>query len=278
MTSPIPNPIPNVSSAAAATHTSVNDGSSSSFAANSTDPNFTPATPEQESLIEFVHSRGHYGVHAVYNRLRSMKHSWRYMLQHVRASVSSCIHCQQWSIVKHGYQPLRSPVAWWPFDIVQFDLSTSLPVTSSGNTTLFVLIDVLTGFVLLRALCNKDATTIAKILMSIFGDFGTPRVIHSDNEPTLVSETMKRFYEYMAVVLQTSIPFNSHSLGKAERAVAGALTVVHKLLSASGSEWDRMLPFAQLSMNTLIKVLTGSDPFTLMFNRTCHIFDFDSWF
>ena len=38
-----------------------------------------------------------------------------------------------------------------------------------------------------------------------------------------------------------------------------------------------MCPFAQLSLNSKIKDLTGSDPFSLMFNRVCNIFDFDNW-
>ena len=34
---------------------------------------------------------------------------------------------------------------------------------------------------------------------------------------------------------------------------------------------------AQLSLNSKIKDLTGSDPFSLMFNHVCNIFDFDNW-
>ena len=238
---------------------------------------YPPATTEQLKHIDKVHSIGHYGVQAILYRLRAMHIKWPFMLQHIQEIVASCIPCQQWSIVKRGYQPLRSPHAWWPFDIVQFDLSTSLPMSSSGNTVLLVLIDILTSLCLLRPLKDKESATIAFALMQIFGDFGTPRVIHSDNEPTLVSEVMRKFYDYLGTVFQTSIPFNSHSLGKAERAVGCSLTCIHKLLSACGGEWDRMAPFAQLSMNTKIKELSGSDPFVLMFNRTCHIFDFDSW-
>ena len=239
--------------------------------------NFPPPTADQLDHIRLVHSAGHYGVKAVYNRLKTMSHNWKYMLQHVQQEVASCTHCQQWSIVKRGYQPLRSPVAWWPFDIVQFDLATSLPTSSSGNTVLLVLVDILTGFTLLRPLRDKQASTIATALMGMFGDFGTPRVIHSDNEATMVSDVLEKFYSYLGTLFQTSIPFNPHSLGKAERGVGCALQCIHKLLSASGGEWDRMAPFAQLCLNTKIKDLTGTDPFVLMFNRTCHIFDFDSW-
>ena len=156
--------------------------------------NFPPPTADQlDHIIRLVHSAGHYGVKAVYNRLKTMSHNWKYMLQHIKQEVASCSHCQQWSIVKRGYQPLRSPVAWWPFDIVQFDLATSLPSSSSGNTVLLVLVDILTGFTLSRPLRDKQASTIATELMGMFGDFGTPRVIHSDNEATIVSDVLERF-------------------------------------------------------------------------------------
>jgi hypothetical protein len=232
------------------------------------------ATAEQLSHIDRVHSIGHFGIQSVYTRLKSEGKNWPYMLHHIRIAVSSCHQCQQWSIVKRGYQPLRSPNAWWPFDIVQFDLATSVPTSSQGNTVLLILVDVLTGFTLLRPLRNKRPTTIANCLLSIFADFGTPRILHSDNEATLVSSILTEFYSTLATHFQTSTPYSPRSLGKAERAVGVALQCIRKLLSSSGGEWDTMAPFAQLSMNNKIKDLTGSDPFSLMFNRTCNIFEF----
>ena len=168
-------------------------------------------------------------------------------------------------------------MAYWPFDIVQFDIATSISPTPNGNAILLVVIDVITGYTLLRPLPNKDSSTVAMELMKVFADFGVPRIIHTDNEPTLVSQVIEQFYKYLGTTHQTSIPYLSHSLGKAERAIGSALQCVHKLLSACGGDWDRMCPFAQLSLNTKIKELTGSDPFALMFNRVCNIFDFDNW-
>jgi hypothetical protein len=135
-------------------------------------------------------------------------------------------------------------------------------------------VDVLTGFTLLRPLLNKKTSTIANALFKIFSDFGTPRIIHSDNEATLVSGVLKEFYSILGSHFQTSTPYSPHSLGKAERAVGIAVQCIRKLLSSSGGEWDKLCPFAQLSMNTKIKDLTGSDPFVLMYNRTCNIFSF----
>ena len=69
-------------------------------------------TAHQLFIISTIHdSLGHFGVSATYNRLRRL-HSWPNMIHHVRQFVASCQHCQRWTIVKRGYNPIRSALAW----------------------------------------------------------------------------------------------------------------------------------------------------------------------
>ena len=113
-----------------------------------------PPTTEQLGTIKALHERsGHFGVTATYKSL-SRSHKW--MIHHVKQVVASCEICQRWSIVKRSYNPIRSPQAWWPFDIIQYDLSSeTLPVTAQGNSVLLAAICVLTGFCFLRPLPDK---------------------------------------------------------------------------------------------------------------------------
>ena len=232
-----------------------------------------PPTAQQISLVEDAHALGHFGVRACYNQLKRNKHNWPHMCHHVRQIVESCSACQRWSIVKRGYNPIRSPLAWWPFDILQYDLTTNVEPTSRGNTTLLIVVCVLTGFTFLRPLPDKRPETITRTLLKIFCDFGTPRILHSDNEPALVTDIHKSVCEYLKIHTRTSLPYKPNSLGKAERMVATAMTSIHKTTATLGIDWDLLAEFVQLSINLKIKDITGTDPFALMFHRPCNIFN-----
>ena len=231
------------------------------------------ATAEQLEFLQDIHAKtGHFGVTGTYRHARSLK-SWPHMIHHVKQVVASCEVCQRWSIVKRSYNPIRSPQAWWPFDIMQYDLAcNSLPVTERGSSVLLALIDVLTGFCFLRAIKDKKSSTIAHTLLSVFCEFGTPRILRSDNDATMVSEVTTALNTFLGIHLETSIPYHPSSLGKAERVIGTALTCIHKGLTASALQWDVLLPVTQLNINLKTKELTGIDPFTLMFNRPCNMF------
>lgn len=274
----VPDNTPSVSSSEptlSPQHDSLDSPSEEDLTTHALSPDSSsPPTDAQLQLLHLYHNKGgHWGISATYHRLRRQGHNWPNMFRHLQTYTASCHICQQWTIVKRGHHPIRSPQAWWPFDIVQYDLAVSFPKSSSGNTVLLVVIDVLSGFVLLRPLKDKTSTTIARALILIFSDFGTPRILHSDNESCLVSDVLRNIYSYLGIHTQTSVPYTSHSLGKAERAIGVACNCIRKYLAETGTEWDNLAPQAQLYMNNKIKDLTGSDPFALMFNRSCNIFE-----
>ena len=64
---------------------------------------------------------------------------------------------------------------------------------------------------------------MAMTLMQIFADFVVPRIIHSYNKPTLVSEIITQFYAYMGTTHQPRTQYNSHQLGKAEQSIGSAI-------------------------------------------------------
>ena len=145
-------------------------------------------------------------------------------------------------------------------------------MTPRGNNTLLVAVCVLTGYVFLRALKNKRTEVVTYSLLKIFCDFGTPRILHSDNDPTLVTDIHNNVCKILGIHTRTSIPYKPASLGKAERVVGVALTCIHKDMAALGMQWDLNLEFIQLYINIKIKDITGTDPFSLMFHRPCNIF------
>ena len=117
------------------------------------------------------------------------------MKAHVEALLQDCKACQAWTLGKHAFAPLRSSRVRLPWSQLQIDLLTSLPETSDGYKYVLVIC-VFSGFVLLRALRTKQAVEIGEALWLIFCDFGPPKVLMSDNEPTImVSEVLEAIIE-----------------------------------------------------------------------------------
>ena len=55
--------------------------------------------------------------------------------------------------------------------------------TKDGYRVLLVLVDVFSGYVIVRPLKNDDAASIAQELWYVFSLLGFPRVLQSDNAP-----------------------------------------------------------------------------------------------
>lgn len=234
-------------------------------------PVIPSATDQQRQLILDTHLRGHFGVQSVYRTLKREGHHWPHMFHHVRVEVASCEPCQLWTIAKPGYHPVHSPDVLWPFDLLEIDFDESYPPSSSGNTVMLVIVDAFTHYCFLRPLPNKQACTVAATIFSVFRDFGPPRIIQSDNESMLVSELAHEFTTLFGVNNRHSIPYCHHSQGLVERTIGVTSQCVHKMISESGVEWDRASSLAQLYINMKVKDITNTDPFSLLFARTCNL-------
>jgi hypothetical protein len=65
---------------------------------------FTLAAPsvttQQRDLILLAHEKGHFGVMATYERMRSEGHNWPGMRLHVMDAVAACPVCRAWTANK----------------------------------------------------------------------------------------------------------------------------------------------------------------------------------
>jgi transposase InsO family protein len=235
-----------------------------------------PAPPESDEerhqrLARCAHLWGHWGVRSTLERLRRQGHEWSNMETSVRVAIDNCNACRQWSLGLPRSSPITSPMAEQPWSHISFD-PVEMPA-SNGLRTLVVIVDQFSGYVLLRAAPDKSARSLAQILWQVIADFGPPRRIHSDGEATNVAGVLAALRSMHGVEHETITPYNPQQNGKAEAAVKSTLTLVHKLLTDSGSPWHSVLGSVQLMMNTKTRSLTRIDPFRLMFGRAALEFD-----
>ena len=226
---------------------------------------------KQRELINFVHLQGHFGVQAVYNKLWHLGFWWPKVRNQIQQELINCDACIRFNVTKSGFHPFTPITATGPGDHFQIDLSTHLPPSSDGYTTLLAVIDVYTGFVILRALRNSEMETVARKLWKIFCLIGWPRILQSDNGPEFVNQILRALVKLTGIDHRLISPYNPRADGKVERVIGSTMMVIKKLLHGAQHNWSIYVPFAQVTFNDKIASLTGSTPFSLMFGRSLNI-------
>ena len=227
-----------------------------------------PASHEERlRLIDEEHQRGHFGRDAIYRKLSAANYWWPGMRNTIQDRIRECIPCLRFNIAKRGFDPATPITAALPFDHIQIDHKTGLPKSKDGFTAILVIVDVCTGFVLLRAVLNIQAETIAPVLWQIFNDFGFPKVIQSDNGPEFVNRIISKMLILSGIDHRRITPYHARADGKVERNIGTMMTIIRKHLHGAHESWPAFVPWAQSCINNKISELTGSTPFSLMFGR-----------
>jgi transposase InsO family protein len=145
---------------------------------------------ERVELVKKYHLFGHFGREAIFKKLWEDNYWWPNMRRDIEHELKNCDACVRFVVTKTGYHPFTAITADGPWTHIQIDCSVHLPLSSNGYTTLFVVIDVFTGFVILRPVKNSTGDTIARELWNIFCIMGLPKIIQSDNGPEFVNQVI----------------------------------------------------------------------------------------
>lgn len=270
---PIPDPTPEGGRAVATTKISAPVPSTEETAFVEAKTGKTcPPQDKQKALLEAAHLFGHFGSKATFKRIWNQGYYWIGIHKDCQEQVRNCVPCQRYNISREGFHPIKPISASLPWDHIAIDLAGPMDTSSDGNKFLFVLVDVFTRFVILRPIENKEAITIAKTLNQIFADFGTPKIIQSDNGAEFVNKILSEMVKTNAIDHRLTTPYNPRANGVAERSVQTAMGVIKKMLTGATKSWSQYVPFIQLAINTKIADIHGSAPFSLMFARAFNDF------
>ena len=234
-----------------------------------TSPSTTAAKRE---LIVNEHLFGHFGRDAIFKSLFNKNYWWPGMRQDIQTEIANCDACCRFVVTKAGYNPASFITADGPWHHVQLDTSTHMPPSPNGYTCLLVLIDVFTGFVLLRPIKTNSADIVANELWQVCCTFGLPKIVQSDNGPEFVNNVLRAMVNCCGIDHRLISPYNPRADGKVERAIGTVCSIIKKQLHGSGAHWPLFVPGAQLQFNNKVASLTNSSPFSLMFNRCMNEF------
>ena len=226
---------------------------------------FTPED-KREEILNRVHLMGHQGIRAMYKMTQQLGYWWPNLYQDIEKIVKNCDSCLKYTIGKHGYHPHQPVTAILPGDHYIMDIM-ELPESSDGLTHLLVIVDVFTGFIMLRVLLDLETETIARAIWDILCTIGPCKILQHDQAPQFMNNIMKALLNLTGIENRVISAYHPQGDGKVERSIQTIRDILNKSLKGTHELWPLFIPFTQLSYNYRIAELTGSSPFSLMFGR-----------
>jgi hypothetical protein len=156
-----------------------------------------------------------------------------------------------------------------PFSTISVDTIGPLPVDADGNSYIITVIDDFSRFVELRAAPDATAASAARALIDVFGRFGAPKILKSDNGPQFVAQLIDSLLVAMNVQHQHSIAYRPQSNSIVERANGEVLRHLRCLVfdSRHPTSWSRALPFIQRILNATPHSATNIAPAQIVYGN-----------
>ena len=143
-----------------------------------------------------------------------------------------------------------------------------IPTSQRGNKYIIALTDVLSKFVITRAVRDNTAQTAVRFLKEdVISKFGTPRCILTDNGTHFTATMMNELIKQIGATHLYSTPYHPQTNGQIERYNSTMDAKIATLSNSRKTDWDDQLPFVTFNYNTSIHSSTKQIPFEMMYGR-----------
>ena len=217
-----------------------------------------------QEILEEAHdspSGGHFGVNKTLQKIR--KHFyWATSKKDVERWCASCKVCvARKGPIGKGKSPLEIYNVGAPFERIQVDILGPLPVSSSGNKYLLVVVDCFTKWPEAIPLKNKRASTIARSLVDqVFSRHGIPLELHTDQGRNFECSLFKEMSLLLGMKKTRTTPLHPQSDGQVERQHRTILDYLAKFISENQKDWDRWISLYLLAFRSSKQEATGASP------------------
>ena len=150
---------------------------------------------------------------------------------------------------------------------MQCDLMDFQSCSYNGFKYILNVQDHLTKFVVLRALKNKRAATVAAELVDIFSLIGPPGILHSDNGTEFVADIIKQLKQiWPGLEMVHGKPRHPQTQGSVERSNGDGKDMLTAWMNDhSTKDWPLGLKFVQFAKNSALNRGSGSSPYELVY-------------
>ena len=216
-------------------------------------------------LLRRLHALCHRGHEPLYHHVRNMYWWFGNIEADCLDYTNACTVCadrKSRNMAKAPVVPVPTPSR--PFNVIHVDHKGPLP-RSGKFSNILVVVCALTRFTLYIPV--KDTTadeTLKQLMARVFCVFGFPLVVVSDNGPAFVNAMhteMARYFGYRHVPI---LPYNAQANGAAEASVKRIKLLLDRHTKGY-AEWHKVLPLAQLLLNSHRHTGTRMSPYMALF-------------
>ncbi|CAF4021322.1 unnamed protein product [Rotaria sp. Silwood2] len=199
------------------------------------------------------------------------RYYWPTMIADIRNHLNSCLPCAQNNYRRQKLpgklKPIPPPEGIWKLLSMDFH-GPITPTSKQGNRYIISLTDVLSKFVITKAVRDCSATTAVKFLINdVILKYGTPTCILTDNGTHFTSQLMNKLFENLGVTHLYSTVYHPQTNGQIERFNATMDGKIAALCNERRTNWDEVLQFVTFNYNTSIHAATKQTPFEMMHGR-----------
>jgi transposase InsO family protein len=225
--------------------------------------------PLRTRMIQETHdsmANGHPGREQT-TALLSRRFFWPDMIKDIRRFLRNCDICgrtkawreKRWGLLK----PLPVPTRIWRS--ISMDFITDLPPGEiTGATFCMVITDRLGKGKIFIPLTKTDAQTVAWAFLRFFAcRHGFPEDIVSDRGSQFVGLFWSRFCQLTGIKRKLSTAYHPETDGATERANQELEAYLRMFANFEQTNWEELLPCAELALNNRNSTTTGVSPFFL---------------
>nr|GEX82144.1 hypothetical protein [Tanacetum cinerariifolium] len=135
----------------------------------------------------------------------------------------------------------------WKWENITMDFVTKLPKTSTGQDTVWLIVDRLTKsahFLPMKEIVSMEKLT-RQYLKEVVSRYGVPVLIISNRENKFTSHFWKLLNKALGTQLDMSMAYHPQTDGQSERTIQTLEDMLRACVIDLGKGWDRYLPLAE---------------------------------
>ena len=218
-------------------------------------------------ILESYHAPFHVSIEKTYNILRQ-RFYWKGMWKDCIMKVSRCEKCQR-SNLKQARAPMtvKNPPTG-PGALVSIDVTGPFPTSETGLRYCVVIMDVFTGFPEAYCTKNKEAETIAQILLNeYFPRYGFCQSLLSDGGGEFVADIIYFLSRKLGVFRIVTTPFSPWVNGCVENFNKYLKRALMKRVGQYHADWPEYVPPALMAYRCSVHDTHRFSPFFLQYGR-----------
>ncbi|GKA99907.1 hypothetical protein Tco_0827901 [Tanacetum coccineum] len=235
-----------------------------------------PYFGDLRALIMHESHKSKYSIHPgsdkMYQDLKKL-YWWPNMKAEIATYVSKCLTCAK---VKAEYQKpsgllVQPVIPVWKWENITMDFVTKLPKTSTGQDTIWVIVDRLTKsahFLPMRENDSMEKLT-RQYLKEVVTRHGVPVSIISDRDGRFTSQFWQSLQKALGTQLDMSTAYHPQTDGQSERTIQTLEDMLRACVIDFGKSWDRHLPLVEFSYNNSYHTSIKAAPFEALYGRKC---------